>query len=365
MKALLLCVSSQDVYNFRLPLINCLKMRGYEVCVCAFDDKYLKELMDCGIELYTIPNNNRSTNPYSFFILYSLYKKLIRRLKPDFVFSFMMKPNTIGILASHRVGIKTLFSMVEGAGEAFSNKTFRMYVFKYLECILYKASFKHISKVVFLNNDDLNEFVSLRLLPKEKAFRINGIGVDLSKFTSLLPQDNDEIAFVMVSRLIKTKGVFDYCECSRNVKKKYPSVVFYYLGGEGDLSINDIKTYIDDGSIEYCGNVKDVRPYLAKSRALILPSFYREGLPMSIMEAQASSRCVITTNNIGCKETVIDGYNGFLVNKNCVNELVDKCVFLIEHKDKAVLMGQNARRFAETNFNQELINKSLIEELNL
>lgn len=113
--------------------------------------------------------------------------------------------------------------------------------------------------------------------------------------------------------MLKTKGVMEYCECARIVKQKYPDAVFNYLGSEGTVKIADIQEYIDDGSINYLGKTKDVRPYLEDCSVFVLPSCYREGVPMSIMEAESVGRAIITYDNIGCRETVIDGYNGFLI----------------------------------------------------
>lgn len=160
--------------------------------------------------------------------------------------------------------------------------------------------------------------------------------------------------------MIRSKGVLEYCKCARLVKEKYPDAQFDYLGHESELTLADIQEYIDDGSVNYLGAVKDVRPYLESCTCLMLPSYYREGLPMSIMEAEATGRGIITCNTVGCKDTVVDGYNGFIVPQKNYEAMAEKCIYLIEHPEEAARMGENSRRFAEERFDQKKINQLLV-----
>ena len=162
--------------------------------------------------------------------------------------------------------------------------------------------------------------------------------------------------------MIKTKGVIEYCKCAEIVRKKHPEAKFLYLGAEGDIKIPDIKPYIDNCDIDYIGSVKDVRPYIEKSLMLLLPSF-REGKPMAIMEAESMGRGIITTNAIGCKDTVVDGYNGNLVEKSDYETMAKYCIRIIEKKSLAVEFGKNSRIFAEENFDQNKINKEIVSFL--
>ena len=146
------------------------------------------------------------------------------------------------------------------------------------------------------------------------------------------------------------------------VETKYPDAVFNYLGGEGTVKIADIQEYIDDGSICYLGTTKDVRPYLEDCLLLLLSS-YREGLPMCIMEAEAVGRGIITSDSVGCRDTVVDGYNGFLIGNKDVKQMAEKVIWAIENTEQAVEMGQNSRKFAEENFDQRKINQQIVEIL--
>lgn len=277
------------------------------------------------------------------------------------MFSFQIKPNTFGVLAAKKAGIKNIYSMVEGAGDVFINNGLKWKIIRKIVCVLYKKAFRNSKKVFFLNNDDKAEFIQRKLVKKEQCEIIHGIGVDLEKF-AYKPIKNNR-TFLMVARMLKTKGVYEYCKCARIVKQKYPDAVFNYLGAEGTVTLADIKEYIDDGSINYLGTTTDVRPYYEDCSAYVLPS-YREGMPVSVMEAEAVGRAVITSDTNGCRDTVVVGKNGFLVPVGSVEKLAEKVIWCIEHPKEAEQMGKNARRFAEENFDDAKINTQVCEVLN-
>lgn len=356
----LICVTSQDVINFRCGLINQLKQDGYQVSVIAFDNNYQQEIESLGVTFRCVEGSNRSVNPFEILTLKGKYQKTIKELQPDIVFTFMLKPNTFGVLAAHSAGVKNIYSMVEGIGDAFVNNSLKWRVVRAVVSFLYKRSLRHSKRVVFLNPDDMAEFTSRGFVKKEQCMRINGIGVDLNRFEQKPLKNRNR--FLMVARMLKTKGVYEYCECARRVKKLHPDTTFGYLGGEGNVTLDDIKEYIDDGSVDYYGTTKDVRPYLEDTTFLVLPS-YREGLPMSIMEAESVGRGIITTNNVGCKETVSEGYNGFLVECHNTDELVEKCLYVLDNPNEAEIMCANSRTYAEKNFDSEKISKQIIEVL--
>lgn len=360
-KILLLCGASQTVLNFRVGLIKALIESGWQVSVSVLDSKFKEEIQTLAIEnLYCAEENNRSVNPFAALRLEKYYKKIIKESQPEAVMTFMLKPNTFGVAAAHKAGVKNIVSMVEGAGDVFINSGLKWAILRKLVCFLYKKSFRYCKRVVFLNRDDQTEFVGRRLVKEEQCALLPGIGVNLDRF-AFKPLKNQR-TFLMVARMLKTKGIYEYCECARIVKRKYPDAVFDYLGTESNVTLADIREYLDDGSVNYLGVAKDVRPYLENCTIFMLPS-YREGVPMSIMEAEAVGRAVITSDNIGCKETVKDGYNGFLVPKGDAEMMAEKAIWCIEHPEKAEEMGRNARAFAEEKFNQRKINEKIIGEI--
>ena len=356
MKVLLITPSSQQVVGFRKNLIEMLQAEKHDVAVLTFDDQYKDTIQERSIAFYCVPDRNRSVNPLYVLSLKSKYYHIIKQVNPDIVFTFMLKPNTFGVLAAKKAGVKKIFSMVEGAGDVFVHNSFKWNVIRSVVCHLYKSSFRHCQSVFFLNQDDRKEFIARGLVKAEQCHVLHGIGVDLEKY-AYRPVKNHN-TFLMVARMIKTKGVFEYCQCARTVKQKYPDVIFNYLGPEGTVTVADIRQYIEDGSINYLGTTDDVRPYYENCFVCVLPSYYREGLPASIMEANAVGRPILANNTVGSRDAVVDGQTGFLVDNS---HLAEKAVWFLEHPEEAEKMGRNARKFAEENFDQLEINKQILD----
>ena len=357
-RIMIIVAASNMVLSFRTDLIKKFQIEGYSVGVVAFDNDCQVQIEGLGVKFYCVDDNNRNTSPLKILSLKKKYVKIIKDFDPEIVFTFMLKPNTFGVFAAKKAGVKKVYSMVEGAGDVFIKSGFKWKIIRSVVCHLYKKAFKISNKVFFLNNDDKSEFINRKILPQEKCELINGIGVNLEKF-AYKPVVNTS-TFLMIARMLKTKGVIEYCKCARLVKQKYPNATFNYLGQEGDIMVGDIQDYIDDGSINYLGAVSDVRPYLEQATVMILPS-YREGFPMSIMEAQAVGRAVITHNVTGCKETVKDGYNGFLVQKGDCEKMAEKVIWCLENQEETKKMCENARAFAEQYFDQQKINQKIFD----
>lgn len=359
MKYLLITTTSRSVMNFRTSFIKHLKNKNEEVIVISQDDEMKTEIENLGVKFYCVNENNRGLNPLRMLNSIKKYKKIILNENPDYVLTYQLKPNIFGVVAAKKAKVKKIYPMVEGAGDVFINSSLKWKIIRFVVCRLYKYSFKYANKVFFLNNDDKTEFVNRKLLKEEQCFIINGIGVDTEKF-GYKPLKNKNV-FLMVARMIKTKGIMEYCEAARKVKKVYPDAVFNYLGAEGNIKVSDIQEYIDDGSIIYLGLTNDVRPHLEDCTMLVLPSYYREGLPMSIMEAMSVGRGIITTDNVGCRETVEDGINGILINKeNIVEELSEKIIDLVSKKNDFEKFSLQSRTLAENKFGEKKINETLI-----
>ena len=361
MKYLFIMTESMSVINFRKNLIKFLGEKGHSVCVIAHDNLREKDIKGLGVNFYCVKQDNRGLNPFAILKYKNKLTKIIKKENPDVVFTFQLKPNTFGVKAAKKAGVKNIYSMVEGLGDVYIKQGLKWKIIRTVVNKLYKSAFKISKAVFFLNNDDKSEFVNRKLVIEEKCHIIRGVGIDLSHFEFKPIKNTKNI--LMIARMLRTKGLYEYLECARIVKKQHPDVVFNYLGAEGSEKLSDIKEYIDDGSINYLGVTNDVRPFLEECTAFILPT-YREGMPVSIMEAESVGRAIITTNTVGAKETVVDGYNGFLVETKNVDELTEKVLYIIENKDKAIKMGQNARAFAEQNFDQDKINKEIYQIIN-
>lgn len=356
-KILLICVNSNNITGFRRALIEKLQKEGNQVSAIAFDDENQEEIQKLGVDFYCVKDRNRGTNPLKILSLKKKYLKIIKEVNPDIVFTFMMKPNIFGVKAAKKAKVENIYSMVEGAGDVFIHNTLKWKLIRFLVCRLYRSSFKYSQKVFFLNQDDRKEFLTRKLIKESQCEIIYGIGVDLVKF-SFKPIKN-HATFLMIARMLKAKGVIEYCQVARSIRKRYPWAQFHYIGGEGTVTVADIQEYIDDGSVRYFGQTNDVRPYLENSTVFVLPSSYREGLPASIMEAASSGRAIITNDGPGCRETVETGFNGFLVKDG--EELEEKIAYFIENPEEEIRMGENSRKFAETHFDQEKINNRICE----
>lgn len=355
-KVLMLCPTSRSVRNFRMGLINHLKENDCEITVCAFDDENKELIEGTGAKFVCIPSRNRSLNPFKSSKLKKEYIKLIKSEQPDVVLTFVLKPNVYGAFAAKKVGFENIYSFVEGAGDAFINNSLKWKLIRFVVCHLYKKAFKTSKKVFFINNDDKADFINRGLVAEEKCEIIHGVGVNLERF-DFRPTKNQN-TFLMISRLLKTKGIFEYCEAAKKVKEKYPEAVFNLLGPEGTLKKEDIAEYIDSGVINYLGATTDVRPFIEEATVHVLPS-YREGLGLVNAEAGAIGRPSITCDTIGTRDTVEDGYNGFLVRLYNSDDIAEKMIYFIENPDMAIKMGENARKYVEEHFDQREINKKI------
>lgn len=358
MKILLICTTSNQIITFRKDLINKLQSEGLEVFTIAFDDEHKETIAERGVKHFSISGSNRSLNPFKMLTLKKQYINIIKQVQPDIVFTFMLKPNIFGVKAAKAMGIRKIYSMVEGAGDVFINNGLKWKAIRSIVCTMYRSSFKSTDKVFFLNNDDKAEFISRNLVISDKCEVIPGIGIDTDFFEYKPIKSHN--TFLMIARMLKTKGVIEYCKAARIVKHKYPDAVFNYLGAEGNLKVSDIQEYIDDGSINYLGTTRDVRPYLEECTVFVLPT-YREGFPVSVMEAMASGRAVIASDTNGCRDAVVDAQTGILVSVGNEKELADKMIWCINNPKEVEQLGVNGRMVAQNKFEQELINYRLTE----
>ncbi len=361
MKYLLIMTVSENVMNFRSSLIKFLLSKGHDVTVVAHDDNRAADIEKLGVTFHCIKQDNRGLNPFAILGYFRKMIQVIKKERPDVIFTYQMKPNIFGAISGWLCGVRRIFPMVEGMGDVYTNTGFKWTCIRFVADMLYRTSLYMVPKVFFLNDDDKKEFLHRKLTKEEKCLVVHGIGVDLEKF-SYTPTKNER-TFLMAARMLKTKGVYEYCKCARIVKQKYPDAVFGYLGAEATVKLSDIQEYIDDGSIAYYGTTKDVRPYLAEATVVLLPS-YREGCPVSIMEAEATGCAVIVSNSVGCRDTVENGYNGFLVKKRDYEAMAEKVIWCIEHPEETRQMCINARKFAEEHFDAGKINEIVYEVSN-
>ncbi|MGY6213110.1 glycosyltransferase family 4 protein [Cytobacillus firmus] len=362
MRILVISPKNKTLFNFRGDLIKDIISKGHEVVAIGPNRDYIDDVLALGVKFIEIPFSKDNTSILGDIKYYKQLKNVIIEQKPDLVFSYTIKPVVYGSLAARMAGVKKIYPMVTGLGRVYASNGIKAKVLRMITGLLYKQAFKGCNKVIFQNSDDLKQFVQLGYLPKEKATRIDGSGVNMSRFNANeLPK---EPVFLMIARIIKEKGVFEFAEAARMVKKDYPEARFVLLGGFdssiGAIKPEEIEPYITDNTLEFPGEAKDVVPYLEKSSVFVLPTYYREGLPRTILEAMAMARPIITTDWPGCRDAVIDGVNGFLVQPKDVNDLSKRITHIIENPEKAYEMSRNSYRLCKEKYDVNIVNRHML-----
>lgn len=368
MKILIISSYAPEVITFRGDMILEMKNKGHEILVAAPESGgIVAEVQNkIGVRYYSIYMNRTGKNPFQDIKTLCDIIKLIKKTKPDYVFTYTIKPVIYGGLASRISRINNTYAMMSGLGSVSRSITLKESIIKQIVNIQYRVALKEYKKVFFQNMDDRNEFIKLNLVKKDNTAIVNGSGVNLDRFRyEDMPNNN---IFIFVGRLLKDKGIKEYFEAARIVKRKHKDAVFYVLGprDSNPTAISDkiIDEYIRDGSIEYLGSTKDVRPFLKSSRVFVLPS-YHEGTSRATLEAMATGRPIITTDAPGCRETVVDGVNGFLVPVKDPNALAQKMMWMIENKDKTKEMGFESFKICQEKYDVKKVNEIILNTMNL
>lgn len=345
---LILANSSSSVLCFRTTLIRWLIARGQSVLVSCSDDSHRKEIEELGAQFSFFPFSSRSSSPFQSLSYQKYLEKLIIFVMPRLILTFQAKSNIFGNFASRHVHSSApVISMVEGLGDPFIRHDFKWKLIRVVESKLYKRSLSNAKHIFFLNPDDEQCFLDKNIVPSSKADVIHGIGVDLEKFVSSRISNYHTI--LMASRLLKTKGVFDYCKAAEITKKERPDIEFLLAGPEGDVTKADISYFINSGVIVYLGPIENMVDLYKQATVFVLPSF-REGFPVTIMEAMASGRPVITNDVPGCRDAVDDGVNGILVPKGDSALLSSEILKLISNEELCDKYGNCAREKAIKSF---------------
>mgnify|MGYP001028962799 CR=1 FL=1 len=360
--------TARGLLQFRGNLIRELSKEKYEVLSLApdLDNLFFTKLINLGAKPIHYSLSRTGTNIVTEIISIFSLARIIRNEKPDLIFCFQIKPAIYGSISAAISRIKEVFIMIEGLGYVFTQDTTKNKFLRIILSFFLKASFNKAKKVFFLNHDDRDEFVRRSIIKIEKAYVLGGIGVDLAEWTYVEPPVKP-VSFIFVGRLLKEKGIIEFLKAAEYIKRKYPMTEFAVLGdmdgNPGCIRKEEISPYVDRGIIEWPGFV-EARTWLAKSSVFVLPS-YREGLPRSTQEAMAMGRAVITTDVPGCRETVINGVNGFLIRPKDVAALAKAMERFILSPELIKKMGKESRRMAEQKFDVREKNETILKQIGL
>ena len=373
-KIIIIGNTASMMLNFRSDLMSQLVREGHEVFafVSEFKETEIQKLRNLNVSVVTYSLNRAGINPFSDLKTLFELKNKISKIKPDIVFSYFTKPVVYGSLAAKLAKIQKIVGMIEGLGSPFTEhkngQTIKIKVIKFVQISLYRIVFPFLDKIIFLNKDDPIDLIEKnKIFTKKDAVKVLGpIGLNLKDYPYKAWVASKSVSFIFVARLLAEKGIYEYLEAAKIVKLKYPKTIFKVIGGLDlenpyGLSQSELDKLIASKLIEYPGYVNNVSEHIADSAVFVLPSYYREGVPRSTQEAMAIGRPVITTDIPGCRDTVIDGVNGFLIPKWDVNALVEKMCFFIENPEQINIMGKESYKIACEKFDVHKVNKKLFE----
>lgn len=376
MKFLMISSYLPSVLNFRGKLLEAIAAQGHEVVVIAPNHADFPEqvtaLTQLGYMVLEVPMQRTGTNPLADLnTLFALYR-VIRRVQPDMVLSYTIKPVIYGTWAAWLARVPQRFALITGLGYAFQRgEEQAKSLFQRAVHGLYKKALTYSDKVFFQNPDDLALFRHMNLIECNKpAVVVNGSGVDLAKFDQVeLPRQTSgqpKVAFLLIARLLGDKGVREYAAAAAKIKATHPEIEFHLVGwidqNPSAIDQKELDQWVQEQRVTYWGKLTDVRPAIAATSVYVLPS-YREGTPRTVLEAMAMGRAVITTDAPGCRETVIEGENGHLVAVKSVDALVNAMQQCIDQPARVEDMGQRSREIALTKYDVHRVNAHMLTEM--
>lgn len=359
MKVLILSNNFGGLYHFRREVVQAMIDKRYCVTISAPYDEFtpLFEGMGCGVE--TIEFNRKGVNPFKDFLLLIKYCQVIKKLHPDVVLSYTIKPNIYGGIACSLCNVPQLAN-ITGLGSAVENPGW----LQRLTILLYRIGLRK-THITFFQNKANKAFCEQHKMVKGLSILLPGSGVNLNYHTLVpYPNKDEPIKFIFISRLVREKGIDEYLGAAEIIKQKYQSVQFHILGSCEDAYGERLKDFQEKGIVIYHGSQPDVRPYLAEVHCTVHPSFYPEGMSNVLLESCAAGRPIITTDRPGCGEIVEDNRNGFLVKAKSIEDLslvIERFINLSYDEKKQ--MGIEGRKKAEHEFDRQIVVDVYMNEL--
>lgn len=346
------------IYNFRLELVERLLQEGHEVAISSPYGERIDSLVDLGCEFHDIALSRHGTNPIQEFRLIAEYKKLLKKVQPDIVFSYTIKPNIYGGIVCEMLNIPYVAN-ITGLGTAVESPG----IMQNITVPLYRIAFQKVQRV-FFQNEENRKFFRDRNIAVDRHAMLPGSGVNLERFSVMDYPRTETVEFAFISRVMKEKGADQYLEAAEFIRERYPHTRFHVCGFCVQGYERRLKELHDQGVIVYHGMVRDVRDVLAQTHCTIHPTYYPEGLSNVLLESSASARPIITTDRSGCREVIDDGVNGFVVKQKDSKDLIEKIeMFLALTWEERREMGLAGRRKVEKEFDRNIVVEKYIDEV--
>ena len=374
-KFLLIAGFADSLINFRWDLICALQAKGLEVHVAAPEisssPTTLEKLRNNGVFAHDVPMQRTGTNPIEDFKTLIALRQLMQQVRPDYVMAYTIKPVIYGMLAAASTGVPNRAALITGLGYAFqdSEGSTKQNLIRRVTRQLYARALSAADLTFFQNEDDQKLFTDLGIIrPGQNTVVVNGSGVNTEKFSPQPLPEGDEVHFLLIGRLLKDKGVREYVEAARRVKQQYPQAVFNLVGfldsNPSSVTQQELDQWVNEGTVKFWGKLSDVRPAINACHVFVLPS-YREGTPRTVLEAMATARAIITTDAPGCRQTVENGYNGWLVPVQSAEKLAEAMERFLSEPALIQQMGQASLEIARNKYDVNIINDFMLNQLKI
>ena len=371
-KVAVVCSYTVSLVNFRFRLLQEMVRNGHDVVALGPEHHAptVDALARIGVSFVSVPMARAGLNPFEDIRTLTALWSVFRKLRPDVVLCYTMKPIIYGLIAARLAGVRERHALITGLGYTFSDHAAnpRLRLIRKVVIRMYRTALRGVGRVFVYNEADADDVRAGRMVDPKRIVAVPGSGVDFDRYVASDLPAGDPV-FLLIARLLREKGVSEFVEAARSLRRSHPTARFLLLGPMDPspmaISRTEVERWVAEGVVDYLGETADVRPYLAKCTVFVLPSYYREGIPRSILEAMATGRPIITADTPGCRDTVADGENGFIVPPRDPVALAAAMRRFIEDPPLAERMGRQSLEIARQRFDAKAVSHQLLREMAL
>lgn len=355
------------LYNFRLPLIEELVTRQYRVIALSPNDKYVAKLQKYKVTHVNIKISRSGINPFKDMLLVNKFRSIYNKYKPDIVQHFTIKPVIYGTWAAKAAKVKHIFNMIPGLGYVFTGRNLKKAIVRKVVKNMYRRALALSEHIYFQNSDDRDYFLDNNLVDVTKTSIVPGTGVNTEFFCSNNKKSiKKKITFILFARMLWDKGIKEFVEAAYELRTTCSNTNFWLVGpidqeNPKGIRHEQLENWNNEGVIQYHGMTDNIRDYLKKADVVVLPSYYREGIPLSLLEAASMAMPIITTDSVGCREVVENGKNGFLIPIKDSKRLAYEMKKFIINSSLITKMGKESRRIAMKKFDSRDVVQQIVK----